>query len=287
MKWIAKEKTPMLDALAMMAPDCSKTTLRSWLKEKRVLVDGEIAPANLEVIEAGQTISLAQKVRYLPEQIQLLYHDKYIIVIDKPETILSVSTDFEKKMTAHSILKNEFRPAKVHVVHRLDQDTSGVMLFALSEEAQQGLKNDFEKHNIERCYNAIVEGHLSESEGTWRSYLYEDKNYVVHSTQDKAKGSLAVSHYKVLGQTRKYTWLEVQLETGKKNQIRVHCMDAGHPVAGDKKYGAATDPIKRLCLHACYLAFRHPITKKMMSFKSPLPESFHKIIKPSFSKPKG
>ncbi|HEY4831568.1 MAG TPA: RluA family pseudouridine synthase [Waddliaceae bacterium] len=280
MKWIAKENTPILDALAQMAPDSSKSTHRSWLKEKRVLVDGDVVTLWKTILREGQHLSLAPKTSYLPEGIRLLYQDSGLIVIDKPEFVLSVATDFEKEKTAHAILKKEFRPKKVYVVHRLDQDTSGVMLFALNEKVHQALRSEFEKHNVERCYAAIVEGHLSEAEGTWKSYLYEDGNYVVHSTPDTEKGDLAITHYQLLGTSQKYSWLDLRLETGKKNQIRVHCKDAGNPVVGDKKYGAESDPIKRLCLHAYLLGFRHPITKKMLRFKSKIPEKFYKLLKP-------
>jgi 23S rRNA pseudouridine1911/1915/1917 synthase len=280
MKWTAKENIPILDALAQMAPDSSKTTHKSWLRERRVLVDGEVITTWKTILHKGQGLSLASKTTYLSYGIQVLYQDDDLIVIDKPESLLSVATDFEKEMTVHAILKRKFRPKKVCVVHRLDQDTSGVMLFALSERAQQLLKSEFEKHNIERGYVAIVEGHLNESAGSWQSYLYEDGNYVVHSTPDAKKGELAITHYSLQGTSRNYSWLDIRLETGKKNQIRVHCQDAGHPVAWDKKYGGETDPIGRLCLHAYLLGFRHPITKKAMQFKSAVPEKFYKILKP-------
>jgi 23S rRNA pseudouridine1911/1915/1917 synthase len=280
MKWVAKENISLFDALVAMAPDCSKTTLRSWLKDGRILIDGEVVSHGKAILQSGQAVSLAPKPRFLAQGIQLLYQDNDIVVIDKPVGLLSVATDFEKKMTAHAILKGEFRPKKIFVVHRLDQDTSGVMVYALNEKAQQCLKSDFEAHTIERHYAAIVEGTEIESEGTWQSYLYEDGNYAVHSTRDESKGVLAITHYRLVGKSRKCAWLDLRLETGKKNQIRVHCQDAGHPVVGDKKYGARTDPIKRLCLHAYLLAMRHPITKKKMRFTSSVPEPFYKIVKP-------
>ena len=279
MKWIAKENIPVLEALAHMAPDSSKSTHRSWLKERRVLVDGDVATWKT-TLRKGQHISLGPKMGYLPEGIRLLYQDPGLIVIDKPEFILSVATDFEKEKTIHAILKKEFRPKKIYVVHRLDQGTSGVMVFALNEEVHQGLKSEFEKHNVERCYAAIVEGHLNETQGTWKSYLYEDGNYMVHSMPNSEKGELAITHFQLLGKKGKYSWLDLRLETGKKNQIRVHCKDAGIPVVGDKKYGAETDPIKRLCLHAYLLGFRHPLTKKKLQFKSEIPEKFYSILTP-------
>jgi 23S rRNA pseudouridine1911/1915/1917 synthase len=281
MKWIAKENISVLEALAQMAPDSSKNTHKSWLKEGRVLVEGHVVTLWKSILHKGQSLSLAPKMSYLPEGIRLLYQDEDLVVINKPEFLLSVATDFEKGKTAHAILKKEFRPKKIYVVHRLDQDTSGVMLFALNEEAHRALKSEFEKHNVERCYAAIVEGLVHEKAGTWKSYLYEDGNYIVHSTEDPKKGELAVTHYKLCSTSQKYSWLDLRLETGKKNQIRVHCKDAGHSVVGDKKYGAESDPIKRLALHAYLLAFRHPKTKKMLRFKSPIPEKFYTLLKPT------
>lgn len=279
MKWIAKENISVLEALTHMAPDSSKNTHRSWLKERRVLIDGDVA-SRKTILHKGQHLSLAPKMGYLPEGIRILYQDSGLIVIDKPEFILSVATDFEKEKTLHAILKKEFSK-KVYVVHRLDQDTSGVIVFALNAEIHQALKSEFEKHKVERGYAAIVEGHLTATQGTWKSYLYEDGNYMVHSSSNSEKGELAITHYQLLGKTRKYSWLDLRLETGKKNQIRVHCKEAGNPVAGDKKYGAESDPIKRLCLHAYLLGFRHPLTKKVLRFKSEIPEKFYSILKPN------
>jgi tRNA pseudouridine32 synthase/23S rRNA pseudouridine746 synthase/23S rRNA pseudouridine1911/1915/1917 synthase len=269
-----QENASLLEALMRLSPESSKSTLRSWLKEGRVAVDGKTIKNGSTLVQKGQSIKISPKTPFTKGGIRILYEDSHLIVIEKPEGLLSVSTPFEKGKTAHAFLKEKYRPRKVYVVHRLDQETSGVMLFALTEKACRLLKDTFERHDIERVYWAIIEGAIVPPTGTWSSYLWEDSSYYVHSTSDSEKGQLAVTHYKVKVSSKHYSWLELKLETGRKNQIRVHCQDAGHPVVGDRKYGARTNPIKRLCLHAHTLAFRHPMTGKKMHFTSDPPETF-------------
>lgn len=280
MKLTLDSDLPILDALGILSPGSSKTTLRSWIKEGRIQIDGTPAKVTDKIIHKGQTITLGPKPRFLESGVRILYEDNHLVVIDKPEGLLSVSTAFEKGETAHAFLKKKFRPNYVHVVHRLDQDTSGVMLFALTAEARDALKKMFEKHDMVRQYTAIVEGRMEQPSGTWESYLWEDGTYFVRTTQDPSLGQQAITHYTVKASKKAYSWLEVTLETGRKNQIRVHCQEAGHPIVGDKKYGAASNPIKRLCLHSHVIGFSHPVTNKEMLFTSPVPESFYKILQP-------
>lgn len=279
MKYTTTTDQTLLEALGQLSPESSKTTLRSWLKEGRVAVDGQVKKLASEPLHAGQEVTLGTRPRFAKDGLlRILYEDRHLVVVEKPKGLLSVSTAFEKGDTAHAFLKDKYRPQRVFVVHRLDQDTSGIMLFALSEAARDQLKILFEKHDIERAYTAIVEGQVKPSSGTWQSYLHEDENYFVRSITDSEKGQLAITHYTVLSTSKRYTTLQLKLETGRKNQIRVHCQDAGFPVVGDKKYGALTDPIKRLCLHAHLLAFLHPITKQPMRFESQIPEEFRRIM---------
>lgn len=281
MKFTASEDILLIDALALLAPDSSMTTRRSWLKEGRVHVDGHPEKQAKALVQKSQTVTLSARQRYAPGNIPILYADAHLVVIDKPEGMLSVAAAFEKGETAHAFLKAKFRTQKVYPVHRLDQETSGVMLFALSEKGRDALKEIFAKHAIERIYLALVEGDVYPKKGTWTSYQFEDANYYVHNTQDPSRGKFALTHYEVKASYKRYTLLELKLETGRKNQIRAHCEMVGHPVAGDKKYGAKTEPIKRLGLHAHHLAFDHPVTGKRMVFDSPLPDVFYKIMKPS------
>lgn len=279
MKYTVLHPMTLLDALQALAPASSKTTLRSWLKDGRVQLNGKEVKIASTPVEAGQLVTVGAKEKHLPKGVQILYEDKHLIAIIKPEGLLSVATLFEKGLTAHTIIKEYVHPRKVYVVHRLDQDTSGVMLFAFTDEAYKGLKSIFEKHAIDREYTAVVEGHLESLSGSWSCYLYEDEKYHVHATDDPEKGEYAITHYEVRKQNPKYTLLNLKLETGKKNQIRVHCQEAGHPVSGDKKYGAEHAPLRRLCLHAHLLAFTHPVTKKEMRFEAPAPQGFFKLVR--------
>ena len=280
MKFKADKEMPILEILTLLSPASSKTTLRSWIKEGRVSLDEQpVLIANTQVA-AGQTVEVSQKKRQpIGGGVRILFDDSHIIAIEKPTGLLSVSTSFETKSTAHGLLKQKYWPKKVYIIHRLDQDTSGVMMFALTEDAYKGLKKTFEKHDLERSYLAIVEGHMTSKSGTWQSYLQEDKNYHMHSSEDPdSGGELAVTHYEVLGTSKKMSLVKLVLETGKKNQIRVHCRDAGHPVIGDKKYGSTLNPIKRLGLHSHRLVVKHPVTGKKMTFESAPPVSFRKLF---------
>lgn len=279
MKFTAERDGTLLDLLHERHPDSSKSTLRSWIKEGRIYIDGRPAKQANQQITIGQQVELGTKKKFLPQGIEVLFDDAHIAVIYKPEKLLSVATDYDQENTAHAILKDYYYPRKVFVVHRLDQDTSGLMLFALKEEACDKLKGMFETHSINRHYCAIVEGHLKSKQGTWESYLFEDDNYFVRTTRDPSKGKKAITHYKVIGTSRRYSMLDVALETGKKNQIRVHCSEAGHPIVGDKKYCAETNTIRRLCLHAYALSFEHPSNGKKLTIRTPVPEKFYQLVK--------
>jgi tRNA pseudouridine32 synthase/23S rRNA pseudouridine746 synthase/23S rRNA pseudouridine1911/1915/1917 synthase len=279
MKLKITQTISILDAVALLAPGSSKTAARSWIKEGRILIDGVSCTDSRQILNENQTIELGSKPRFAGGGLKILYEDRHIVVIEKPEGVLSVSTAFERDETAMSFLKARYKGGRVYPVHRLDQDTSGVMLFALTEKARDAMKETFEKHAIDRVYLAIIEGHLDISAGTWSSYQNEDANYYVRNYDDPSKGKLAITHYKVLASSKWHSLVEFKLETGRKNQIRAHCQKAGHSVAGDKKYGAETDPVKRLCLHAAHLGFEHPITRKKMSFDAPVPEQFNKLVR--------
>lgn len=278
MKYTALKDLNLLETLTLLSPESSKTTLKSWIQEGRILIDDQTTKDPRIVVLKGQTVSLAAKASFIDKGIRIYFSDSDIVVIEKPTGLLTVATAFEKTDTAHAILKKHYHPKPVFVVHRLDQETSGVMMFALNQTAAKKMKALFEKHAIERCYNAVIEGKLEVKKGVWDSYLFEDEAYKVHVTKDVEKGERAITHYEVIQESKRYSLLKLKLETGKKNQIRVHCQEAGHPVVGDKKYGALADPLNRLGLHACLLAFVHPITGKSMRFESKIPEKFETIF---------
>lgn len=278
MKYTAQYEIAILDALAQLSPKSSKNTLRSWIKEGRVQIEGKTIHQSSMIVLTNQTVTLGQRKKNIQSGLPILYEDSDLVIVNKPSGLLSVATHFEKEETLFSLLKAHYHPRKVFVVHRLDQDTSGVMVFALNPKALEGLKDLFKKHAIEREYTALVEGQITSSSGTWRSFQYEDSQYHVHETKDEAIGKLAVTHYQTLAATRRASWLKLQLKTGRKNQIRVHCASAGFPIVGDKKYGAQSNPLKRLCLHAHLLVFQHPISKKQLRFEAPVPEEFYRLI---------
>lgn len=275
MKYTTERQMAVLEALQAMSPDSSKSTLRSWLKDGRILLNDQPCLDANKLLEIGETVSLVKKRKMLPLKVEILYEDGDFVVIDKPNGLLSVATDTQLERTAHAVLKEYYHPKRVYVVHRLDQDTSGVMLFALNKGALEKLKVKFAEHDIKRCYTAIVEGSMDGHKGTWKEHLLEDEQYHVRVNP---AGELAITHWQIERAADKVSRLNITLETGKKNQIRVHCAHAGHPVIGDSKYGAKTNPIHRLGLHAHLLAFAHPMTGKWMEFTSPIPDSFERAL---------
>lgn len=229
--------------------------------------------------------------KYHPKGFEILYEDRDIIVGNKAAGFLTVRALWNKEGSIHSRLNEYVRKGnpkshkRVFVVHRLDQDTTGVMIFAKTFKVQETLKAQWK--GTKKIYYAVVHGHLKEKSGTIESYLEEDEDYVVHSSQDKAKGELAKTAYKVLKETEKYSLLEIDLLTGKKNQIRVHMADLGHPVVGDEKYGAGKPRSRHLALHSKSIAFAHPFSGKRMMFEAPVPEWFDKLMEHKDTKSQG
>lgn len=277
MKHTADKQTTLLELLQEMAPDSSKNTLRSWLQSGRVSVDSQRAERANTVVLPGQEIVIGTKISFV-RSLRILHEDDAIVVLEKPEGLLSVATDFENRATVHAMLKRQFHNRRVYPVHRLDRETSGVMMFAYSEEARDKIKSQFEQHTIDKTYFAIVEKEMKMGKGTWESFLEEDDFYYVKSTNDSRSGKLAITHYEVLKSEKNRSLLRLKPQTGRKNQLRVHCSEDGHPIVGDKKYGAQTNPLKRVCLHAYKISFTHPITGRRMTFTAPLPDAFLKIL---------
>lgn len=237
--------------------------------------------------------------------IEILFEDEWLVVIDKPGGLLTMSTGRTGETTAYSILTDYMRSstgnrkAGIYIVHRLDKDTSGILIFAKDEDTRDQLQENWENAVTERKYTAIVEGHINDDDGWIESWLYENpRSMKVHcysmeqgDTPERPprKGwQYASTHCKTsrhgCADGKAYTQVEVELETGRKNQIRTHLSWIGHPIAGDRKYGAVTNPIGRLALHAAAISFTHPRTGKSMRFTSPLPRKFRKLWK---EKPSG
>lgn len=272
MTWTAPQTSSLLDALVILAPDSSKNTLRSWIKQGRIEVEGRMVKDPTRTVKQGSFIALGQRKQFINYGIEILHEDKSVIVVHKPEGILSVGTEYSPYKNVHGFLKRRLPGRTVYPVHRLDRETSGVMMFAYTEEAKDHLKKQFEEHSILREYIAIVEGAPSPESGTWKSYLTEDETYFVKSTKPHL-GKEAITHYATIQKNKSTSMIKLTLETGKKNQIRVHCSEAGNPIVGDVKYGAKSESAPRVYLHAALLGFIHPDTEKALKFeRKPSPE---------------
>ena len=220
--------------------------------------------------------------RRLPHGLKILYEDPDLFVVDKPSGLLSVRVAMNRSLTAHEILEDYVRKGqarsrkRLFVVHRLDKLTSGVLIFAKTEQAKDRLQADWNESTA-KTYLAIVHGHLPEPSGTVSSYLAENAQLIVYSTRDPAKGKLSHTAWRVLREDKATSLLEISLLTGRKNQIRVHMTDLGHPVVGDPKYGGRGKDRNRLALHAWKIAFRHPRDGRPMQCTSPPPPLFGRL----------
>jgi RluA family pseudouridine synthase len=220
--------------------------------------------------------------RHLPKGLVILYEDSDILVVDKPSGLLTVGTASNKTRTAYYVLTDYVRKGclksrnRIFTIHRLDQWTSGVLVFAKSEEVKLQLQAQWKE--TEKKYLAVVHGRLDQKEGIITSYLAENNAFVVYSTTDATKGKLAHTAYKVLKETGQFSLLEVGLLTGRKNQIRVHLADKGHPVVGDRKYGKPKDVHNRLALHSKSISFKHPTTGRQVTFQTKLPAYFTQLL---------
>lgn len=275
------EPTELMEFLSKQLPDQSRNNIKSLLAHHQILVDEETVSQYNHPLAIGQQVSVFwSKVRKenQPRGLEILFEDNYLIVVAKEAGLLSISTSKEKEQTAYSILTDHVKKSdlknRIFIVHRLDRDTSGVMLFAKSEKVKKLLQEDWKEAVEERSYVAITEGLVPKPEGTITSWLTESKAFIMYSSPTPNGGQKAITHYKVLRKNRNYSMLEVKLETGRKNQIRVHMQEIGHPIIGDKKYGSTKNPIRRLGLHARLLAFRHPITGEDVRFETEIPKEF-------------
>lgn len=276
MKKTAIKDQTLLEILKSMYPDSSGRTIKNFLEQKRVTVDGAVVSIGKHLVKEGQEVAVGKLQRPAIQEFEILFEDEHLAAIDKPAGLLSVPLDKGNSKNALTILRNYFRSPYVYSVHRIDRDTSGVMVFVRTREARAGMDKLFKTHDLTREYIALVEGHVKTPKGTWESRLAERSVYEVYATDDPEEGQHAVTHYEVIRTTPRCTWLLLTLETGRKHQIRIHCRDAGHPVLGDKTYGGGLNPYKRLCLHAHRLSFKHPITGELLDIKAK-PVEFIKI----------
>ncbi|MDD3875785.1 MAG: RluA family pseudouridine synthase [Bacteroidales bacterium] len=280
-----REVEALMPFLMAQMPHKNRHNIKTMMGNKQVLVDGKVVTQFNYPLNPGQKVELATERIAREKQyrgISIIYEDHYLIVIDKHAGILSMATDNEKDHTAYSMLSNHVKEQnpehKIFIVHRLDRDTSGLMLFAKSEEIKYALQETWNETVIERTYVAVVEGRVSEEEGTIISYLKENNAFKVFSSQNPNNGLKSITHFKLLRSCNYFSLLQLNLETGRKNQIRVHMQDIGHSIVGDKKYGAKTNPMKRLGLHANILSFKHPKTNEILKFETPIPRKFLNLL---------
>lgn len=284
--WKVSGDDTLLACVEKKLTDHKHNAVKSLLKYGQIAVNGTPVTQFDTPVRSGDAVSVnftRPFVVFSHPRIQLVYEDDDIIVVNKGSGVLSVSTDNVKDNTAYSALRAYLKQKdprlKLFIVHRLDQGTSGLMMFAKNEEAKEAMQFNWRNMVLHRNYVAVVEGIVERQEGVVCSYLAENAQHEVYSTQNPEEGQLAVTRYRVLKKGGGYTLMELSLDTGRKNQIRVHMKDLGHPIVGDRKYGAKNSPIRRLALHASTLHFVHPATRQEMRFETPVPARFAGLVK--------
>lgn len=275
----------LMDFLIATLHDKSRTTIKSYLSHRQIAVNNIPTSQFNTPLHRGDSVTINFTTGYKifkHRRLRIVFEDEYIIAIDKGYGLLSMATQNEKTETAYRIVsdyvKSSDPEAHIFIVHRLDRDTSGIMIFAKRQRIQEILQRNWNEAVIERRYMAVVEGEISPLEGVVKSYLKENAAMQMYSTDDEKNGQLAITQYRTIKSNGRFSLVEVQLQTGRKNQIRVHMHDLGHPIIGDRKYGSTCNPIGRVGLHAASLRFKHPITGQMLHFESVLPEKFNYII---------
>ena len=264
--------------------DKSRNTVKGLLSRRQVLVDGEVVTRFDAPLAPGQRVELLPKdsagAAELP--FPILYEDTGLIAVDKPAGLLSMGNERERRRTAYRAVSDYVKARepgrRIFIVHRLDRDTSGVLVFAKDEKLKRALQDNWENVVKKRGYLAAVEGTLPQREGMVRSYLHETATHLVYSGPRGRQAKEAVTRYRMVAENRGYTLAAVEIDTGRKNQIRVHMQDLGCPIAGDRQYGAQTDPMGRLALHADVLVLTDPRTRKVLTLRAPLPITFRRLF---------
>lgn len=283
----------LLEFLYQIYRDQSRNNVKSILSKRHVAVNGlpvtqfnyklfkgDIVQVSKEQFDRSQIVKQETKRKV---NINIVYEDNDILVINKPNGLLTIESDHEKSDTAYKLvleyMSQKDKHARCFQVHRLDKETSGLLLFTKSYELKELLSKNWNTLVKERGYVAVVEGKMPKKDGTIINWLKETDTHLMYDSKKQGEGLKAITNYQVIKETQKYSLLNITIETGRKNQIRVAMSDLGNPVVGDDKYGKPSDPLKRLGLHASTLKFKHPITKEIMSFKADIPAVFKKLFK--------
>lgn len=283
--YIVQEAKPLLEWLLEHVSE-SRNKIKATLQGRGIKVNGKTVSQFDYPLEPGMKIAVSKTKRnqmsFKSRYVKIVYEDRWLIVIEKNIGILSMAaghSSLNVKTVLDDYFKKSRQKCRAHVVHRLDRDTSGLMVYAKDMETEQILEHNWRQIVYDRRYVAVVSGEVEQNEGTVQSWLKDNKAYITYSSPVDNGGKLAITHYHVLDRTTEHSLVEFKLETGRKNQIRVHSADMGHPVCGDSKYGNGDDPLHRLCLHAWLLCFTHPITGEPLEFETPVPTSFRQLFK--------
>ena len=281
--YVVEEEAPLLEWLLAHLKG-SKTKIKATLQGRGIKVNGKVTTQFDYLLHPGAKIAVSQTKKndqFKSRYVKVVYEDRWLVVVEKNVGILSMAAG-HKSLNVKSVLDDYFKKSgqrcTAHVVHRLDRDTSGQLVYAKEIESEQILERNWHEIVYDRRYVAVVSGEVEPDEGTIANWLRDNKAYYTYSSPVDNGGKYAVTHFHVLNRTTEHSLVEFQLETGRKNQIRVHAADMGHPVCGDPKYGNGDDPIHRLCLHACVLCFYHPVTNERMEFDTPIPTQFLQLF---------
>lgn len=277
-KYIVKENEILIEFLKKTFSNLSKNSVKSLLHNEKVFVNGNMTTKYNYELNVGDVVEIREKVA---KNIDIIYEDKDIIVINKPSGLLTVATEKEKNKTAYHLvmeyLKKKNKNNRIFIIHRLDKDTSGIIMFAKNERAKHLYQDNWNDIVKKRCYYAVIDGKMENKEGTIKSYLKENGN-MVYSVKDRS-GKLAITGYKVLKERKNISLLDINLKTGRKNQIRVHMKENKTPILGDLKYGEKSKLINRLALHAYKLELINPVTKKLLIFEASMPNEIKTLFK--------
>jgi RluA family pseudouridine synthase len=279
----------LLERLRALYPESSARARQRWLAAGRVRVNGQVVRRAVVELQAADRVELAAPRAVLPSPLRLVHEDDEVIVVDKPPGLLTIATALERQRTAYRMLSAYVAAAapgagaggrprrdRIFIVHRLDRETSGLVCFARSPRAKRALQAQFEARAVRRVYVAVVEGSVREDHGLLVDRLAQDRSLRVRPTDDRRRGVEAITRYRVLERRRSTTVLELTLVTGRRGQIRVQLAHAGHPIVGDLAHGSHRDPLRRLCLHATRLGFRHPRGHEL-DLESRPPEAFRRV----------
>ncbi len=283
-QYVVDREAPLLEWMLSALPG-SKTKIKAILQGHGIKVDGKQVTQFDFPLKPGMKVSVSKSKKndtFKSRYVNIVYEDRWLVVIEKKVGILSMAAG-HSSLNVKSVLDDYFKRTRqkctAHVVHRLDRDTSGLMIYAKDMQTEQLLERDWHGTVFDRRYVAVVSGEMEEDEGTIANWLKDNAAYITYSSPVDNGGKYAVTHFHTLKRTTEHSLVEFRLETGRKNQIRVHTSDMGHPVCGDIKYGNGDDPLHRLCLHAYVLCFYHPVTGKPMEFETPIPAQFRSLFK--------